>query len=87
MKNGIFFIEALAKPNSYTEHQSSIHNYNFKNNEPNLLEYRISSTSHWEFLDESVIEENIETVSLLFVKKKLWIICMIIQNNLYLNII
>ena len=63
-------INALAKPNSYTEHVSSINNYNFKNNEPKLLEYRIRSTQEYLSYVDCLYEQNIETVSLLFVKKK-----------------
>jgi len=62
-------VEAVVKPNSFTEHKSTIYNYNFKRNEPKNLEYRINSTLK-SLVDTGYFETNVDTISILFIKKK-----------------
>ena len=62
-------VEAVVKPNSFTEHKSTIYKYNFKKNEPKNLEYRINSTLKI-LVDTGHFETNIDTISILFIKKK-----------------
>ena len=59
----------MVKPNSFTEHKSTIYNYNFEKNEPKDLEYRINSTLK-SLVNTGYFETNIDTISILFIKKK-----------------
>ena len=66
-------IEARVNPQSYTKHGNTIYKYKFKNSEPNKIEYRIDIKNLCFCSDGSVgpkDEDNIETISLLFVKKQ-----------------
>ena len=62
-------IEAKVQPNSYSVHEKTIYNYNFKYGEPKNLEFRIRTS---EDLDGKFTsdEKMIETFSVLFVKKE-----------------
>ena len=62
-------IEAYANPNSYTVHQSSIYNYQFKCNEPTNLELRIKSSNPPICEGDIPHEKEIITFSILFVKR------------------
>jgi formaldehyde-activating enzyme involved in methanogenesis len=62
-------VEAVVKPNSFTENKSTIYNYNFKKKEPKNLEYRINSTLKT-LVDTGTFETNVDTISILFIKKK-----------------
>ena len=62
-------IEAKVKNGYFSEYESTIYKYNYKNGEPNKIEYRINAKIFENvFYDHD--EEGIVTTSLLFVKKK-----------------
>jgi len=62
-------IEAKLKEGCFSEFESTIYKYNYKNSEPKKIEYRINAKNFGaSFYDDD--EEGIVTISLLFVKKK-----------------
>ena len=63
-------IEAKVQPNSYSVHEKTIYNYNFKDGEPKNLEFRISAFPDLYGCFLTSDEEMIETYSVLFVKKE-----------------
>ena len=66
-------IEANVNPQSFTKHGNTIYGYKFKISEPEQIEYRIDIKNLCFCSDGSVgpdDERNIETISLLFVKKR-----------------
>lgn len=62
-------IEAKVKSGCFSEYESTIYKYNYKNSEPKKIEYRIN-TKNFGVIFYSHDEEGIVTTSLLFVKKK-----------------
>ena len=62
-------IEAKLKEGSFSEFESTIYKYNYKNSEPKKIEYRINA-KNFGALFYNDDEEGIVTISLLFVKKK-----------------
>ena len=62
-------IEALVKPGTFTEHNSTLSNYNYKNGEPKNIEYRIESEKIIGTFHTSSDRQKIQTNSLLFIKK------------------
>ena len=66
-------IEANVNPQSFTKHGNTIYGYKFKSSEPEQIEYRIDIKNLCFCSDGTVgpdDERNIETISLLFVKKR-----------------
>ena len=62
-------IEAKVSPNSFSIHESTIYNYQFKKGEPKNLEYRIEADQNMYGRYMTGDEDFIETNSILFVKK------------------
>lgn len=62
-------IEAKVSPNSFSIHESTIYNYQFKKGEPKNLEYRIEANKDMFGSYMTCDEGFIETNSILFVKK------------------
>ena len=62
-------IEAKVKNGYFSEYESTLYNYNYKKNEPKKIEYRINAKNYGRVFDCDG-EEGIDTISLLFAKKK-----------------
>lgn len=64
-------IEALINVHSFTKHNSTLYNYNYLNNEPKEVEYRIEADKIYDvfYSNFDELNNNIVTVSLLFVKR------------------
>ena len=65
-------IEAKVAPNSFSVHEKTIYDYKFKEGETQNLEYRINAEEdlYGNGASETFDESNVETNSILFVKKK-----------------
>ena len=63
-------IEAKVKPNSFSIHEKTIYNYNFKDGETKNLELRIEASENLYGFNMTSDEEMIETYSILFIKKR-----------------
>ena len=69
IKIALGMLKEGAKENTFTEHESTIYNYNFRINEPKKIEYRVSCDDDV-VISNGDFEENINVLSLLFVKKQ-----------------
>ena len=69
--NWYIIIEAKIEPGSFSTHESTIYNYDYKSGEPHDIEYRIESTDNCEdnFFFGGADQDHIFTTSLLFVQK------------------
>lgn len=63
-------IQAKVEPNSFSVHEKTIYNYNFKDGEPKELEFRIDACKDLYGMSLTSDEDMIETYSVLFVKKE-----------------
>ena len=68
-------IEARVKPNSFTQHESILYKYNYLQNEPKNIEYRINTQELVIITDDGKYDDDIvnlvlKVISLLFVNKE-----------------